>query len=106
MVINKIFNIETSNSESEEDFISSCACLISSYRSTLVDLAFSSGAKVILDKQTDQLSTINSNLEIGFIDLRNSNQKTIDYIGYKINGHNYIPHSDNSFYPSIADVVL
>jgi hypothetical protein len=105
-LIKKIYKIDLSIDESDTDFISSCVCLISSYRSTLVDLAFSSGAKVILDKQTDQLSTINSNLEIGFIDLRNSNQKTIDYIGYKINGHNYIPHSDNSFYPSIADVVL
>jgi hypothetical protein len=104
-LINKIFNIETSNSESEEDFISSCACLISSYRSTLIDLALSSGVAVILDKQKDQLSIENSSQKVEFISLRNGDQKIVDYIGCKADSHDFISQSNRNTYPSIKDIV-
>ena len=105
-LINKIYKIDTSVNESDSDFISSCACLISSYRSTLVDLAIATGVKVILDRQKNKLSISNSNQEVEFISLRNSDQKTIDYIGCKIDNHDFIALSNKRVYPSIKNVIL
>jgi hypothetical protein len=104
-LIKKIYNIDTSVDESDSDFIASCTCLISSYRSSLVDLALDSGVIVILDGQKNLFSTKNSNHDIEFISLRNCDKKTIKYIGLKAYNHSFIiqPHKD--IYPSIRDVV-
>jgi len=104
-LINKIFKIDTSVNESDRDFIASCVCLISSYRSTLVDLALSSGALVILDKRAEPLSTDGRHKSIIFAELKNPNLDTLTYVRSKLDNHTFIYSHVEVSVPSVLDVV-
>jgi len=104
-LIKKIYNIDVSVNESDSDFIASCACLISSYRSSLVDLALDSGIVVILDGQESLFGTRNSNQAIEFISLKDCDEKTIKHIGLKVYNHRFFIQPSKDTYPSIRDVV-
>ncbi|MDC0134425.1 hypothetical protein OAI36_00050 [Alphaproteobacteria bacterium] len=104
-LINKIFKIDTSVNEVDSDFIASCACLISSYRSTLVDLALSSGALVILDKLAEPLSTDGRHKSIIFAELKKPNLDMLTYVRSKLDNHTFIDsHVERSF-PTVLEAV-
>jgi hypothetical protein len=104
-LINKMFKIDTSFNEVDSEFIASCVCLISSYRSSLVDLALSSGALVILDKQAEPLSTDGRHKAIIFADLKNPNLDMLAYVRSKLDNHIFIDSHVEGSFPSVLEAV-
>ena len=71
-IIKNLFQFQTSEDENEFEFISSCRCLISSYRSTILDLAISAGIRVLLDKQHSKLKVGKNFKEVSMVELKNN----------------------------------
>ena len=104
-LIKKILNIETSENEDERCFISSCRCLLSSYRSTILDLAISSGVKVILDSGSSQWNFKKKRTGVELADLKGNYAKIRKLINGKV-GYNFPTQPGANPDPSIKDVVL
>jgi len=69
------FDVKMSNEESESEFISSISCLVTSYRSTLIDLALLLNCPVILHSYQVVLK---ENRNISCLDLRKDFNKCIE----------------------------
>ena len=89
----------------DSDFIESCDCLISSYRSSLIDLALSSGVLVIVDGDGFVGGHGNIEKSIFFTNLKNIDPSTINFIRSKLDEHSPMENGLISDVPSVLEVV-
>lgn len=104
-LVRNIFRIDTSVDEMDSDFIESCECLISSYRSSLIDLALSSGVLVIVDEDGLVKELGNCEKSIFFTNLKNNDPVTVNFIRSKLDEHSVIENGLNANFPSVLEVV-
>jgi len=104
-LIKMILRIDTSENEDEYSFIVSCKCLLSSYRSTILDLAVASGVSVVLDSRESEKSPDRGYKKGVAVNLQGDYKQIKQLINDMPDCKHPIQPSVNSN-PSIKDVVL
>lgn len=99
---------EVSHNESENEFISSVRCLVTTYRSTLIDLAILLNRPVILNSKQDNLNVIKGTLEINSLDFRKDYKKILELCNKekrKNMNDNLRLNESNPPHPSIREII-